>query len=55
MQAPSTPSLGTSLHGTAPLQPHTDPSSPVIIAEHMIGCAMYELVCEVRAIAGASC
>ncbi|USP72878.1 uncharacterized protein yc1106_00152 [Curvularia clavata] len=25
-------------------KPHTDPPSPVIIAENMIGCAMYELV-----------
>ena len=34
-------------HNTA-LKSHTDPPSPVIIAENMIGCAMYELVCATK-------
>ena len=32
-------------HRCTVLESHTDPPSPVIIAENMIGCAMYELVC----------
>jgi hypothetical protein len=32
-------------HRIAASESHTDPPSPVIIAENMIGCAMYELVC----------
>ena len=32
-------------HRSATSRPHTDTLSPVIIAENMIGCAMYELVC----------
>jgi hypothetical protein len=27
-------------------RPRTNDPSPVIVAEHMIGCAMYELVCD---------
>jgi hypothetical protein len=27
-------------------RPHTNGPSPVIVAERMIGCAMYELVCD---------
>jgi hypothetical protein len=35
-------------HRIAPPSRHTDPHSPVIIAENMIGCAMYELVCGIE-------
>lgn len=34
------------------LRTNTDPFSPVIIAENMIGCAMYELVCAPSPISG---
>ena len=39
-------------HRGATLQSTTDSDSPVIIAENMIGCAMYELVCAVRKLGG---
>jgi hypothetical protein len=51
VQARSTPSLGTSPPPRTSAPP-TDESSPVIVAEHMIGVAMYELVCDLYALAG---
>lgn len=52
-QARSSPSPGTSpLHTSAP---HTDRPSPVIVAENMIGVAMYELVRSSDAHAKSTC
>jgi hypothetical protein len=46
LQVPSSPSPGTSPHRIASHTSHTDRCSPVIVAEKMIGVAMYELVCD---------
>ena len=52
-QAPSSPSQGMWLQRKA-TRIRSDNHRPVIVAENMIGCAMYELVCECPALRASS-